>query len=124
MEEIQDVKMVRVDYKCPECETGYLRPTGMVLTVNPPLFPHMCDNPNCGYGETFNVNYPRIVHEPVEPPLSNDQILEIIVNSINYNNMCARLTLGDLPLVTVEDLKKNWGNEKPGYPSRRNAELP
>lgn len=39
--------------------------------------------------------------------LSKDQILQAIADSINYNNMCARLTLGDLPKVTLEDFKNN-----------------
>lgn len=33
--------------------------------------------------------------------------LQIIVDVINYNNFCARKTLGDLPKLTVVDLKKN-----------------
>jgi len=102
----QDVKMVKVDFSCPECESGYLRPSGTVLTTYPPMFPHMCDNPQCNYGQTFNHNYPIITHEPIESGvLSEDEILQRIVDAINYNNLCAKATLGDVPKITIEDIR-------------------
>jgi len=39
-----------------------------------------------------------------------DQELQKIVDVINYNNFCARATLGELPKLTVVDLKKNMNN--------------
>lgn len=67
MEERTPVRMIQVDYKCPECKTGYLRHTGMVLTSDPPQFPHKCNNPNCHYRETFmNKSYPYIDYEPIK----------------------------------------------------------
>jgi hypothetical protein len=61
MEEINEVKVVRVDFKCPKCGIGYLRPTGTCLTTNPPQYPHNCNNHNCNYGKTFaGKTYPYI----------------------------------------------------------------
>jgi hypothetical protein len=74
MEEKKTVKTVRIAYKCPKCETGYLRHTGRVLTTYPPQFPHSCDNPNCDYGETFSDKvYPHIEYEPIEDGDSENQ---------------------------------------------------
>jgi len=59
MEEIKEVKTVKVDYKCPKCEQGYLRPTGICYPMNPPLYPHKCTH--CEHGETFsNKTYPYV----------------------------------------------------------------
>jgi hypothetical protein len=54
------VTTVRVDFKCPKCEEGFLRPNGRVLTSNPLQYPHICNNMNCDYNETFNKIYPYI----------------------------------------------------------------
>lgn len=53
MEVKNEVKTVRVDYLCPKCEKGFLRPTGQVQTAYPPQYPHKCNNPDCDYYETF-----------------------------------------------------------------------
>ena len=53
METKEKVETVKVDYKCPKCESGYLRPTGTCLPMNPPLYPHQCNANGCDYGETF-----------------------------------------------------------------------
>jgi len=61
MEVQNEVKVIKTDYKCPKCEIGYLRPTGQVLTSNPPQYPHMCNTEHCNYGETFlGIKYPQI----------------------------------------------------------------
>jgi hypothetical protein len=65
MEEVKEVKPMRVDYKCPNCETGYLRPTGMCYSTSPPQYPHICNN-GCGYGGTFNKIYPYIDYKEVD----------------------------------------------------------
>lgn len=63
-----NVKIVKVDYKCPNCEHGYLRPTGQVYTTYPPMIPHMC-NANCGYSQTFtDKSYPFIDYVPIDLP--------------------------------------------------------
>lgn len=64
MEEIKKVEIVQVDYKCPKCEEGYLRPTGTCFTTNPPMYPHRCTH--CNYAETFTgKTYPYIDHRPI-----------------------------------------------------------
>lgn len=61
-----EVKTIQVDYKCPVCKEGYLRPTGTVLASNPPIYPHLCNRaPGCAYGENLNVSYPRIEYRPL-----------------------------------------------------------
>ena len=66
MEERKEVKPVTVDYKCPNCETGYLRHSGMVLTSNPPQYPHHCNNDECDYAQTFTgKSYPYLDYEEV-----------------------------------------------------------
>lgn len=50
--------------------------------------------------------------------LTEDQILQKMVDSINYNNLCARATLypgleiNEIPVLTIEDLKENGKEEK------------
>lgn len=62
------VHPVMIDYKCPKCDIGYLRPTGTVFACDPPHYPHSCNNPNCYYGETIrDKQYPYIEYEPVNP---------------------------------------------------------
>ena len=65
MEERNEVKIVKVDFKCPQCPDGHLRPTGTVLTSYPPQYPHMCDSVNCDYGQTFSLTYPYIDYVPI-----------------------------------------------------------
>lgn len=65
MEKETEVKMVEVDYQCPECKTGKLRPTGQCFATNPPQYPHNCNNDDCDYGSTFNVSYPYINYRKI-----------------------------------------------------------
>jgi hypothetical protein len=64
MEETKEVKTIRVDYKCPMCDNGYLRPTGQCFPTNPPQYPHKCNGTrsgcDCYHGETFSKMYPYI----------------------------------------------------------------
>lgn len=50
-----------IDYRCPNCQNGWMRPTGTVLVSDPPKFPHKCIQ--CGYEEIFDVKYPYTVHK-------------------------------------------------------------
>ena len=69
MEEKVEVKIFQVDFKCPKCDTGYLRPTNeVVLTTDPPQHPHKCNNPKCKYTETFNTTYPYHTQEIITKP--------------------------------------------------------
>ena len=35
MEKLTDVKLIEVDYECPKCKDGKLRPTGNCFSSNP-----------------------------------------------------------------------------------------
>ena len=59
MEEIKEVIAVQVDFRCPKCKKGCLRPTGQCFTTNPPIYPHKCTN--CEYTENIRgKTYPYI----------------------------------------------------------------
>ena len=63
MEVRKEAKTIHVDYECPKCKKGYLRPMGNVLTTNPLIYPHKCNNPKCSYREDFKHTYPYIDYE-------------------------------------------------------------
>ncbi len=64
MEKREEVITVLVDYECPECKIGRLRPTGLALSSNPPQYPHKCNNPDCEYCDIFvNIKYPYIEYK-------------------------------------------------------------
>lgn len=66
MEEKNEIKIFQVDYKCPKCAKGYLRPTNEAMDGNSPQHPHECNNPKCKHKETFNVTYPYHTQEIVK----------------------------------------------------------
>jgi hypothetical protein len=55
------VHPVSVDYICDVCGKGYMRYSGVMLTVNPPLYPHKCDK--CGQGMNLSEVYPHITYK-------------------------------------------------------------
>lgn len=57
--EVREVKVQQIDEKCPVCGQGYMRPTGLVLSGNPPQYEHKCTN--CDYKQHYTVRYPYIV---------------------------------------------------------------
>ena len=59
MQEVRNVNSRQVDFRCPECQNGWMRPSGIVLTSNPPQYPHTCTS--CSYKQTFGVRYPYVV---------------------------------------------------------------
>lgn len=61
MEIRKEVKTYKVYYKCDECRSGTMEPTGICYSVAPPKFPHVCNL--CGHKENFRCTYPRIVTE-------------------------------------------------------------
>ena len=66
--ERREVRVFQIDYRCPKCGKGYLRPTGILCGTNPPVRPHKCSNPDCDYVETIKGNaYPYIEYEPIDP---------------------------------------------------------
>lgn len=62
MEIRNDVKVIQVDYTCPHCG-GKMRPTGEVLTSNPPIYPHKCED--CKYEKQFKKTYPYLDYEEI-----------------------------------------------------------
>ena len=65
--EKKEVRVFQIDYHCPKCGNGYMRPTGIVCSANPPVRPHKCNNPDCDYSETITGNaYPYIEYEPID----------------------------------------------------------
>jgi hypothetical protein len=62
-----EVRVFQIDYKCPKCGIGYLRPTGIICSANPPMHPHKCSNPDCDYAETIVGNtYPYVGYESID----------------------------------------------------------
>ncbi len=63
-EEYTNVKPVQVDYKCPKCHKGYLRP--LIMTYGNPKveYPHHCNNKDCDYKKILPVRYPYIKFVP------------------------------------------------------------
>ena len=61
MPEVREVKTKQVDERCPVCHEGWMRPTGVVLTSNPPQYPHKCTK--CGYEQIYQVRYPYVITE-------------------------------------------------------------
>jgi len=115
METRTEVKLFKVDYKCPRCDKGHLRHTGKVLMSSPAKYPHECNNPDCDYAETFTgISYPYNEQVDCETTveLTEDQRLQELCDAMNYNNFCARATLypglgiDEIPTITIEDLKK------------------
>ncbi len=66
MEERKEVKEILVDFRCPKCGVGFLRPTGTCLTSYPPIFPHKCNGESCDYETSFKQVYPRTEYEEIE----------------------------------------------------------
>lgn len=54
----QRVETYLVNYQCDSCGVGLMRDNGLMLPSNPPLYPHICDNSDCGDKKTFNQRYP------------------------------------------------------------------
>lgn len=67
MEKKREVKTFEVDFRCPKCNIGYLRPTGIAVGGYPIRYPHVCNNPECDYHEIMKgYTYPYIVYEPID----------------------------------------------------------
>ncbi|MFA5207365.1 MAG: hypothetical protein WC428_01795 [Candidatus Paceibacterota bacterium] len=66
MEEKKEVKPFQIDFKCPKCPIGYLRPTGIAIGGTPLRYPHICNNPECDYKEIMKGKiYPHVIYEPL-----------------------------------------------------------
>ena len=72
MEVKKEVKTFEVNYKCDECDDGYMQFDGIVLTSYPAQYPHSCDNKDCDATKTFRgESYPKMVHEKISSPDKN-----------------------------------------------------
>jgi hypothetical protein len=63
-EERLNVKTIQVDYKCPKCIKGYLRPIMMTYGSPDIQYPHRCNNHDCDYKIVLPVRYPYIEYIP------------------------------------------------------------
>lgn len=64
MEIRYEVKTIQVDHVCPRLDCGgLLRPTGKIYGDYNKIYQHECNI--CNYRETFNVEYPYLVHEKI-----------------------------------------------------------
>jgi hypothetical protein len=59
MPEIRDMNVKQADERCPVCGNGWMRPTGIVLTSQPPHFEHKCNA--CDYKQNYTVRYPYVI---------------------------------------------------------------
>lgn len=59
MPEIRNVQIQQVDERCPACGQGYMRPTGIVKMVHPPLYQHKCTH--CEYIQDYRMTYPHLI---------------------------------------------------------------
>ena len=67
MEIEKEVRVIRVDFVCPKCKEGRLRPKGSIFPTEPAIVPHSCNNVNCEHGENFiGVSYPFLKYEEIE----------------------------------------------------------
>lgn len=54
-----------VEMVCPVCKEGKMEPLGdIVLTTDPPKFPHKCNK--CGNGDYYMERYPKISYKSIE----------------------------------------------------------
>jgi hypothetical protein len=60
MTEIRNVNVRQADEKCPRCQNGYMRPTGVVTQSNPPSYEHRC-NARCGHVQNYPMRYPYTI---------------------------------------------------------------
>lgn len=56
MQVVIESKTYIVDMICEKCKTGVMRPTSIVLTSNPPQYPHKCNY--CGNEKVYDKCYP------------------------------------------------------------------
>lgn len=62
MEIRQELETIEVDFICPKCKVGNLRPTGKGLMIQPLRYPHKCTE--CDNQQTFKVRYPYHEFKP------------------------------------------------------------
>ncbi|MFA5174700.1 MAG: hypothetical protein WC438_05960 [Candidatus Pacearchaeota archaeon] len=110
MEEIKKVETVQIDYKCPDCDKGYLRPTGVPSPRNPTFYQHKCTC--CGYTEDINKKYPYIEYREIINRYRTQQ--DILNENIKRRKALDVWTCPSLSNLQ-DDLDSNWNksSEKP-----------
>ena len=68
MEKEIEVKVFRIKYKCPKCETGYLKQAKrkkhfMIPDKEGDGYDHKCDNKDCGYEQELKRIYPYLKYK-------------------------------------------------------------
>ena len=56
---IRNISTQQVDEQCQSCGKGYMRPTGIINTTDPPQYEHACTV--CGHKQSYSIRYPHIV---------------------------------------------------------------
>jgi DNA-directed RNA polymerase subunit RPC12/RpoP len=105
-EEYTNVKPIQVDYKCPKCGKGYLRPTNMTHGSPDVTYPHWCNNKDCDYKVILPQRYPYIEFVPEDwefsgtaiDPISGD-INKFIVKNPKYAN---EITITDKTKIKIK----------------------
>lgn len=113
------VQTYRIDKVCDKCKKGLLIATGTAMSETfHSYWEHICNE--CGATVTIrDERYPHEITEDIDKPIKIKEPpidLQSIADEMNYHNMCARATLGDVPIITVEDLKGTsvtTGEQKP-----------
>ncbi|GEM_PF-1650246 len=104
------VRTYRIDKVCNKCKEGLLIANGTAFHYNfYSVYVHTCNK--CGEQVYLqNESYPHEITEDIGKPKRIKETQDLlaeqqnIVNEINYNNLCAKATLGEMPLMTVEGL--------------------
>jgi len=59
MSEVRKVETRQVDQRCPHCQQGWMRPSGIIQQTNPPQYEHSCSA--CGHKQFYGMRYPYTV---------------------------------------------------------------
>lgn len=68
---VQRTRPVVVNYRCDFCEQADVEPTGVVLTSDPPQYPHVC--PRCKKTVNLKATYPQRRDEVIPTYLDTSQ---------------------------------------------------
>lgn len=67
MEKEIEVKVFRIKFKCPKCETGYLKQCKsskhMIMQRADDGYEHRCDNKDCRYEQELERIYPYLKYK-------------------------------------------------------------
>jgi hypothetical protein len=59
--EIRKVETHQADEKCPVCQKGWMRPTGIVIDSFNPMYEHKCTM--CIYKTNYSIRYPYVINQ-------------------------------------------------------------